>query len=152
MGITVENLPIAFLGIVALGVLIILVGIIRLANHQDNPSLYTNLESNEPTGHLEDLFSFFLQEEEKKNQSFRDMVMRVSNPKNQNELTMSTAKEENKKKKTQETSTQKSQMEKEMFTEIMQRYEAGQDIETIAKELKKGTGEVKLIISLYSMR
>ena len=43
-------------------------------------------------------------------------------------------------------------MEREVFNEIIQRYKEGQDVETIAKDLKKGTGEVKLIISLYSMR
>ena len=152
MSITIESLPIAFLGIVGVGVFIILIGIIRLAHHQDDHSLYTNIDSNESTSHIEELFSFFLQEEEKKNQSFRDMVMKVSTPKSYKESVIATSQEENIKHMAQEKNTQKLQMEKELFTEIMRRYEAGQDIETIAKELKKGTGEVKLIISLYSMR
>ena len=55
-------------------------------------------------------------------------------------------------KTTSVTKKEKTQVENEVFAEIMRRYEAGEDVETIAKELKKGTGEVKLIISLYSMR
>ena len=157
MSITIENLPIVFLVMVGVGMVIVLIGIIRLANHHEDSSSYTSLESNEHANHLEDLFSFFLQEEEKKNQNFREMVMDVSKQNVHNVITTSTEdpvgelKASQKNTKLQAKSS-KAQLDKEIFAEIVKRYEAGQDIDTIAKDLKKGTGEVKLIISLYSMR
>ena len=39
-----------------------------------------------------------------------------------------------------------------LYKEIIKRYETGEDVESIAKSLKKGIGEVKLVISLYAMR
>lgn len=150
MSIAVENLPIIFLGIVGLGVIIILIGIMKLANHQESDSLYTSMENKEASGNLEELFSFFLQEEEKKNQNFREMVMQVSHLSGDKETIKQ--KQTNTKKVFQEENTNKLPMEREVFNEIIQRYKEGQDVETIAKDLKKGTGEVKLIISLYSMR
>ena len=39
-----------------------------------------------------------------------------------------------------------------LYDEIVKHYENGESIEMIAKNLKKGVGEVKLILSLYNMR
>ncbi len=148
MSIAVENLPIIFLIIVGIGMMIVLVGILRLANEQDHGSVYTKLEENGHTSHLEDLFSFFLQEEEKKNQDFREMVMSVTKDKEERMLTDTNQNAEffksNKK--------MSSLIGQGIYKEIIKRYEDGQDVETIAKDLKKGTGEVKLIISLYARR
>ena len=150
MSVTIENLPIIFLIIVGIGMVVVLIGILRLASEQEHSSIYTNLEEKENAGNLEDLFSFFLQEEEKKNQNFREMVMQVSHLSGDKETIKQ--KQTNTKKVFQEENTNKLPMEREVFNEIIQRYKEGQDVETIAKDLKKGTGEVKLIISLYSMR
>ena len=151
MHLTIENLPIVFLILVGIGMVIVLIGIIRLAGHGEDASLYTRLEPNEQAHHLEDLFSFFLQEEEKKNQSFREMVIDASKNKTK-DIKPASNQITGKKQKAVENKQIKMQAEKEIFKEIIRRYNEGQEIEKIAKDLKKGTGEVKLIISLYSMR
>ena len=112
MSIAVENLPIIFLGIVGLGVIIILIGIMKLANHQESDSLYTSMENKEASGNLEELFSFFLQEEEKKNQNFREMVMQVSHLSGDKETIKQ--KQTNTKKAFQEENTNKLPMEREV--------------------------------------
>ena len=147
---TIENLPIIFMCFVGIGMLIVLIGIVRLASHQGDGSAYTSLEDKADSGHLEDLFSFFLQEEEKKNQQFRNEIRDASR------TSMNEPVERGKDEKVQAEKVKKDaykkQVDKELFTEIIRRYNDGQDIETIAKDLKKGIGEVKLIISLYSIR
>ena len=151
MDLTVENLPMFFLILVGIGMIIVLIGIIRLAGHGEDASLYTQLDSNEQVNHLEDLFSFFLQEEEKKNQHFREIVIDASKNKVKDVKTEynQVSDKEQKVAKNKQVSIQ---AEKETFKEIIRRYSEGEEIEKIAKDLKKGTGEVKLIISLYSMR
>lgn len=152
MSITIENLPIIFLGIVGIGMVIVLIGILRLANEQEYHYRYTNLEENNHTGHLEDLFSFFLQEEEKKNESFREMVMDVANSNKKQAFTVADKESRTIKRVEKKKDNLNIQTEQVNYKEIIERYEMGQDIETIAKDLKKGTGEVKLIISLYARR
>lgn len=152
MSITIENLPIIFLGIVGIGMVIVLIGILRLANEQEYHYRYTNLEENSHTGHLEDLFSFFLQEEEKKNESFREMVMDVANSNKKQAFTVADKESRTIKRVEKKKDNLNIQTEQVNYKEIIERYEMGQDIETIAKDLKKGTGEVKLIISLYARR
>lgn len=143
MGINVEILPIIFMIMVGVGMIFVLVGIIRLAGHQEDASVYTDSEMKENVDHLEDLFSFFLQEEEKKNQLFRDEMRSATQRNEQKEWSKVNEKPKDEYKK---------RVDKEIFAEIIRRYNEGQDIEVIAKDLKKGTGEVKLIISLYSIR
>lgn len=147
---TIENLPIIFMGFVGIGMIIVLIGIIRLASHQGDGSAYTSLEDKADSRQLEDLFSFFLQEEEKKNQQFRD-ELRVASRSSHNETIQRTKDEKMQTIKIKKDAYKK-QVDKELFNEIIERYNDGQDIETIAKDLKKGIGEVKLIISLYSIR
>ena len=149
MNVTIENLPIIFMGFVGIGMIIVLIGIVRLASHQGDSSAYTSLEDKNDSEHIEDLFSFFLQEEEKKNEQLREEIRDVSRVNNNPSV------EWNKDDKAQQVKVkkdQKKQPDKQLFAEIIKRYNEGQDIETIAKDLKKGTGEVKLIISLYSIR
>lgn len=143
MGINVEILPIIFMIMVGTGMIFVLVGIIQLAGHQEHSSVYTDSEMKENVDHLEDLFSFFLQEEEKKNQLFRDEMRSATQVKEQNEWNKVNEKSKDEYKK---------RVDKEIFAEIIRRYNEGQDVEVIAKDLKKGTGEVKLIISLYAIR
>ncbi len=150
MNVTIENLPIIFMGFVGIGMIIVLIGIVRLASHQGDSSAYTSLEDKNDSDHIEDLFSFFLQEEEKKNEQLREEIRDVSRVNNNPSV------EWNKDDKLQQVNVKKDQYkkqaDKQLFAEIIKRYNEGQDIETIAKDLKKGTGEVKLIISLYSIR
>ena len=148
MSVTIENLPIIFLIIVGIGMVVVLIGILRLASEQEHSSIYTNLEEKENASNLEDLFSFFLQEEEKKNQSFRELVMDVTKF-NQASKAVEPDEEQVNYKVVQSLSTSPGQAE---YKEIIKRYEMGESIDTIAKALKKGTGEVKLIISLYARR
>ncbi|MBE6021759.1 MAG: hypothetical protein E7231_00840 [Cellulosilyticum sp.] len=152
MHLSIENLPIVFLGVVGMGMAIVLIGIIRLAGHSEEHPLQNDLESDGQASNLEDLFSFFLQEEEKKNQDFREMVMNTSVHKRDKEIKNSELSKKQSEIQQKEAIHPKVQVEKEMFAKIIERYKQGQSIEEIAKDLKKGTGEVKLIISLYSMR
>ena len=147
---TIENLPIIFMGFVGIGMLIVLIGIVRLASHQGDGSAYTSLEDKADSGHLEDLFSFFLQEEEKKNQQFRNEIRDVS--KTNKSKSVEWHQEQKKQQVKNKKDEYKKQVDKEIFAEIIKRYNEGQDVEMIAKDLRKGIGEVKLIISLYSIR
>lgn len=145
MSVTVESLPIYFLLFVGVGIGIVLIGILRLASFQENE--YDDIDKkkdNDPRD-IEELFSYFLQEEEKKNQSFREMVIDVSKNKSEGDNYRQEGT-----KGTNHTSRKK--IEKQAFNEIIERYEAGEPIEDIAKSLKKGIGEVRLVISLYSIR
>jgi len=148
MSIAVENLPIFFLLMIGVGVAIVFIGIVRLAGIHEDEQYYVSMEQKDDSRNLEELFSYFLQEEEKKNQDFREMVMKTSeNSKAENEsITNQKNVHKNNNKLNQH------EAENQIFNEIIKRYKEGEAIEEIAKSLKKGIGEVKLVISLYSMR
>lgn len=144
---TVENLPIFFLVMIGIGVIIIVVGIIRLATIHEEMQDDIEVNKQEDSHHLEELFSYFLQEEEKKNQDFRDKILETSQAKQKKEEVQGLhilSKDKNR--------VGQNKTEKQMLDEIITRYQEGEPIEEIAKNLKKGIGEVKLVISLYSMR
>lgn len=144
---TVENLPIFFLVMIGIGVIIIVVGIIRLATIHEEMQDDIEVNKQEYSHHLEELFSYFLQEEEKKNQDFRDKILETSQAKQKKEEVQGLhilSKDKNR--------VGQNKTEKQMLDEIITRYQEGEPIEEIAKNLKKGIGEVKLVISLYSMR
>lgn len=145
MSVAVENLPIFFLIMIGIGVAIVFIGIVRLAGIHEDEQYYVSMNQKDDSKNLEELFSYFLQEEEKKNQDFREMVMKT--PKNNNE---SVIKQQIIYKNNNKMAQQ--QAEKQMFNEIIRRYKEGEAVEEIAKDLKKGIGEVKLVISLDSMR
>lgn len=146
MSIAVENLPIFFLIMVGLGVAIVFIGIVRLAGIHEDEQYYVSMNQKNDSNNLEELFSYFLQEEEKKNQDFREMVIGASQSKDEE-----VSSEKQVIRKTVGSIDQQ-QVEKQAFNEIIKRYKEGEAIEEIAKNLKKGIGEVKLVISLYSMR
>lgn len=158
MNITVENLPIFFSIMIVLGALIVVLGVIRLAGHTESSEHYTGMRESNESNRLAELFSFFLQEEEKKNQSFRQMVMEVSQQQGSHKMTQAaenkpqgvTKQEDVKAKAVIKNSIMNG--DQNLYREIVKRYEAGEDVESIARSLKKGTGEVKLVISLYAMR
>lgn len=132
---------------IGIGVAIVFIGIIRLASIHEGKQYYIDIDQKDDSKNLEELFSYFLQEEEKKNQDFREMVLKTSKNKEDKEFVLrqqSTDENMNKFNHQQE--------EKQLFNEIIKRYKEGESIEEIAKALKKGIGEVKLVISLYSMR
>lgn len=147
---TVENLPVFFLIMIGIGVMVIIIGIIGLAAIHEEPYQTKAINEAGHSQHLEELFSYFLQEEEKKNQNFREKILETSK-----------TKEKDKKRDVQQESYSLTQEkntkyqvkdEKQLFDDIIKRYQEGESIEMIAKNLKKGIGEVKLVISLYSMR
>ena len=158
MNITVENLPIFFSIMIVLGALIVVIGVIRLAGHTESSEHYTGMRESSESNRLAELFSFFLQEEEKKNQNFRQMVMEVSQQQESNRMTQTaenspqvvTKQEQVKAKAGIKDSIMNG--DQSLYKEIIKRYETGEDVESIAKSLKKGIGEVKLVISLYAMR
>lgn len=144
---TVENLPIFFLVMIGIGVIIIVIGIIRLAAIHEDMQDDIGVNKQEDPHHLEELFSYFLQEEEKKNQDFRDKILETSQAKQKKEEIQGLhilSKDKNR--------VGQNKTEKQMLDEIITRYQEGEPIEEIAKNLKKGIGEVKLVVSLYSMR
>lgn len=141
MNIAVENLPIIFLIIVGVGVAVIVGSVLVLAGGQrdlQEVPIKDQLEETaseipSETASIEELFSYFLEQEEKKNEQLRQTVkqdaLKKDGPKGGPYVE-----------------------EKEMFGEIIKRYEQGEDVASIAKSLKKGIGEVRLILSLHAMR
>lgn len=142
--VVVENLPIFFLIMVGIGFAIVFIGVIRLASIHEEEQYYIDRDQKNDSKNLEELFSYFLQEEEKKNQDFREMVLKTSKNKGI-ALTQQTMDKNIIKFNHQ-------REEKQLFNEIIKRYKEGESIEEIAKALKKGIGEVKLVISLYAIR
>lgn len=141
MSITIETMPILCLLWTTVGVIFIIVSMIRLGNHEESGDYYITLdEKQHNTNHLEELLSYYLEEEEKKNQGFRELLLTTL--KTQNESLNESTKQHKKKDTINET----------MYDDIIRRYDEGEEIESIAKNLKKGVGEVKLILSLYSMK
>ena len=145
MNISVENLPIFFLIMVGIGVAIVFIGIVRLAGIHEEEQYDMSMDQKDDTKHLEELFSYFLQEEEKKNNHFREMVLEASRNKEDSIIKRQTMYKNINKMNEQ-------QAEKQIFNEIIKRYKEGETVEEIAKNLKKGIGEIKLVISLYLMR
>lgn len=143
MSITVEIMPILWLGWIVFGVVFIIVGILKLSTHQESEDHYVTLNGQRSTEQLEELFSYFLEEEEKKNQGFRDLLVDIVRKQED-------GKDEQSKSLDKQTIGKK--VNEKLYDEIITLYENGESIEAIARNLKKGIGEVKLIISLYSMK
>ena len=143
MSITVEIMPILWLGWIVFGVVFIIVGILKLSTHQESEDHYVTLNGQRSTEQLEELFSYFLEEEEKKNQGFRDLLVDIVRKQED-------GKDEQSKSLDKQTIGKK--VNEKHYDEIITLYENGESIEAIARNLKKGIGEVKLIISLYSMK
>lgn len=125
MWLTIDNLPYLGLGWIGIGFLVVIAGVIALAHQQANDKEYIRYDG------AEEMFSFFLQEEEKKNDLLRDQI-------------------EEKKESIQ--SKNRNTKDIILYEEIIKCYENNMPIEEIARQMKVGIGEVKLIISLYCMR
>lgn len=131
MWFSIENMPYISLGWIGLGFLFLIAGIFILAHYQSKYEEYTQYDDGK------ELFSFFLEEEEKRNEAFRESI--------KNEY------KEAKEVQPREQSKDK-QAEATLYDEIIRLYRDDIPLEEIAKQMKVGIGEVKLIISLYSMR
>lgn len=141
---TVENLPIIYLVIMAVGMIIVLIGILRLAAQGE----VTNKKpQSEPE--LSDVFHYFLQEEEKKNNDMRKMLIKVQDTKESQQETQKIQSAMKPQKRVDQEKIEKIEINND-FENIIARYKKGETIDQIAKALEKGVGEVKLILSLYA--
>ena len=157
MDITIQNLPFFCLIWIGIGFLFIMVGIFMIAM-QGDLNQYTELP-NQHLAHdynndIKELFSFFLQEEEKKNETFREILRQ--NASTSQEVTP----EKNQSIKQDYSHSNLIAQHKDVsnfenaspFNEIIRLHQQGHSVEDIAKKLKKGVGEVNLMISLYTMK
>ena len=144
---TIQNLPFIYLIWITIGVVLILIGIFMLASYQ-NSIVDKNLSTQrtQVNEELEGILSYFLQEEEKKNQGFRDMLENYTK-----EIGSKVNKDT--RKNTQENINSNNKQDiKDDIMEITALADQGLEVEEIAKRLGKGIGEVNLILSLYKMR
>lgn len=140
MEMTIQNLPFIYLLWITIGVLLILIGIFMLVAHENETGYYTSIndKKDESKEELEGILSYFLEEEEKKNQGFREML--------ENYAKQMGNKDEKNIKQSMKDSTSQS------VNEIVALADKGFEVEEIARKLGKGVGEVQLILSLYKMR
>lgn len=146
MSIALTNMPFYCLLWVTFGVILVVIAIFRLAvqvNEQGKDEKQ-HKEMSHSKQEIEELFNYFLQEEEKKNEDLRALLT-----KSQNTL----AGQQNfNKPQASKTNQSNQKMLDHSVSQIIELYEQGEEAEVIAKKLKKGIGEVKLIISLYTKR
>lgn len=158
---TIQNIPFFCLIWIGIGFLFIMVGIVRMASPKQDDYYITqgrkdNTESS--SDQMQELFSFFLEEEEKRNQDLRKIVLQQ----NRSEISSMKEKENQEKKRLDENHIINSKIGNKPSNNnanasnehhrIIELYEKGHSVEEIAKKLKKGVGEVNLMISLYTMR
>lgn len=132
MKLTVEIIPYISLIWIGIGFFIILVGVFALAHQEAKEDHYTSFEETSPN----ELFAFFLEEEEKKNDSLRKSLLADKQVKEADPIEVKACKP----------STH------QLYDQIISEHEKGAGIDEIAKKLNIGKGEVKLMLSLYTMR
>lgn len=154
-----RELTFFFLIVVAIGVVFLLVATIRIAGAAGKDSVAT---TDAQINKIQDLFSYFLQEEEKKNQDLRSMVgindnvadnSNVIPPTKFNVTVTDDMYSDNDIMETV-TDSKNIQVEvpnSETLNEVITLYKEGKNAEDIARQLGKGIGEINLILSLYSM-
>lgn len=140
MEMTLQNLPFFYLLWITIGVVLILIGIFMLVHHENTSGYYTSMEdkSSGTKEDLEGILSYFLEEEEKKNQGFRETLESYAK-----EMTTTMPAEAKKKNETRKSNH---------INDITKLADEGLEVEEIARKLGKGVGEVQLILSLYKMR
>ena len=136
MSITIQNIPYLSLLWIGIGFLLVLIGILRLAYDQSQEEKEDSFYKGQS-----ELFAYFLQEEEKKNDKIRESFNSTEQvePVPVEHVMLN---EE----------TVRPPREDLVFEEIIRQYEKNVPLEEIAKRLKIGIGEVKLIVSLDAMR
>nr|WP_302595241.1 hypothetical protein [uncultured Cellulosilyticum sp.] len=140
MEMTLQNLPFFYLLWITIGVVLIVIGIFMLVYHENESGYYTSM-TNKPSEGKEDLegiLSYFLEEEEKKNQGFRETLESYAKE-------MATQSSEEVKKNDESKKVNH-------INDITKLADEGLEVEDIARKLDKGVGEVQLILSLYKMR
>ncbi len=140
MEMTLQNLPFFYLLWITIGVVLIVIGIFMLVYHENESGYYTSM-TNKPSEGKEDLegiLSYFLEEEEKKNQGFRETLESYAKE-------MATQSSEEVKKNDESKKVNH-------INDITKLADEGLEVEDIARKLGKGVGEVQLILSLYKMR
>ena len=156
-----ELISIPYFGLIwtGIGFLVMLIGFFILAYEEHESADYTSIESSQ----AQELFAYFLEEEEKKNNALRQTIEEA----NILQKDIHVIKEEHNKKhekyeqeedtpskiveNNQSISVNKNE-EIKLYDEIIKLYEAGVSVEDIAKKLGKGKGEVQLMLSLYAIR
>ncbi len=169
MSIVAQNIPFFCLLWIGIGFIFIILGMFKLASQTEANNHYVEFSPEKLNKNynkeVEELFSYFLEEEEKKNQDLREILLNTMDKKDKssNENSQSIAAINHLEDLTAEN------LSNEMYTaedfkksprphhtnksnEIIKLYDAGLRAEEIAKKLKKGVGEVNLMISLYTMR
>lgn len=153
MSMTIQNIPFFCLLWIGMGVVFITLGIFMVASHSESNNHYTEFSnqklSSEYNKEVGELFSYFLEEEEKKNQGLREIVLEAANKKEKKHKSSSA---ESAPAMGSDNINHYSTQHSTQYNEIIKLYEDGLGVEEIAKKLKKGIGEVNLMISLYTMR
>ena len=143
MSSLVTNMPLLWVVVIIVGIGCIIYSTIKIMSDKTDDSQKYTENASEDKEDIKELFSYFLEEEERKNQDIRQLLKESINKntdKNVNHPT--TNKNDRKSKNTSD----------ELYVEIMKYYSEGKSEDWIAKKLKKGVGEVKLVISLYNMK
>ena len=139
---TIQNLPFLYLIWITVGVVLILIGIFILISHINTTGNKVSPEQSTQTNEeLEGILSYFLQEEEKKNEGFREMLENYAKEIGTKVTGSSTTSE-----------VKVNPKAKNNISDITVLADQGLSAEEIAKQLGKGVGEVNLILSLYTMR
>jgi hypothetical protein len=155
MGSTIQNIPFFCVLWIGVGFVFIIVGVLMLASRAEADNHYIEFVGEKPNDEYSkqvgELFSYFLEEEEKKNQGLREILLEGIDKKNQKQQER-TPSQPDKNTSVQNTySLHKHTHTNNDLNEIIQLYEQGYRSEDIAKKIKKGVGEVNLMISLYTM-
>ncbi len=140
MWLSIENIPYISLGWIGLGFIIMLIGVVLLARQQLSDEGYTQYDQDP-----KEIFSYFLEEEEKKNEAFRESLKETYDT-----VPRSTVNHTAPHPKQKDATV--AQKETQVYDTIIAMHDAGMMPDAIAKKMNIGVGEVQLIISLYTMR
>lgn len=157
-----ELISIPYFGLIwtGIGFLFMLIGFFILAYEEHESADYTGIENSQ----AQELFAYFLEEEEKKNNALRQTIKEAKVWQEDIRIIDKKENKEHEKYKQQQSILSKSVENKplnisknekdntKLYDEIIKLYEAGLSIEDIAKKIGKGKGEIQLMLSLYTIR
>ncbi|MDF2877532.1 MAG: hypothetical protein K0S30_628 [Clostridia bacterium] len=155
MGSTIQNIPFFCVLWIGIGFIFIIAGVFVMASRAEANNHYIEFADQKPNTdypkQVGELFSYFLEEEEKKNQGLREMLLEGIDKKSEVQPG-STESHLSKDSSPQNPYSPKPRNHSHSdLNEIIQLHEQGFKSEEIAKKIKKGVGEVNLMISLYTM-
>lgn len=158
-----ELISIPYFGLIwtGIGFLFMLIGFFILAYEEHESADYTGIENSQ----AQELFAYFLEEEEKKNNALRQTIEEAKVWKEDTQVIDEEEDKEPQKYEPQECidskiveNNQSFDINKDkkdgikLYDEIIKLYESGASVEDIAKKLGKGKGEIQLMLSLYAIR